>query len=187
MDPGMMPPIIPHRNYMGSGQDSVDGLKYRLGGEDIIRSMVDMLKGAVRDNYGRVTSYDENLRMMNDKGIYQVEFFVRGAISKITHLTRYINEDRINTHMKEHAKNLAFNITLNVRTWEIKNKDFVQYMVEKAIYESMLRSNDGFENNNISKSWLVSENIDTNRQMQTGGMFGRLFNWGGGGKSYGNN
>jgi hypothetical protein len=143
--------------------------------------MIDMLRGAVRDQYGRIVNYDENLRLMNDIGIYQAEFFVKGNITKVTHLTNYHSEDRIHMTMRPLARMWSFQITLNRKKWDIKNKDLVQMVVEKTIYESMLRANEGFENNNISKSWYVNENIENNRQLQQqGGMFSKLFNFRGG-------
>lgn len=161
---GIPPPMPPSGGYGGrsyfNNYDNVEGLKYRLGAEDSIKDTTEMLKGAVKDRNGRTVSYDERLKMMNDVGIFRVEFIMRGCVGKLTHLTNYSHEDRINTIMKPTARMVAREMARNRRTWEIKERDVIQIVVEKNMIESMQRGKEGFDNNNVSRNWMVSENID---------------------------
>lgn len=152
------------RNYYANQRDVADSLKYRLNNNELIKRIIDQLSGATYDNNGRVNGYDPNLRLLNEKGIYNIRVILEGQISKNTHLTKYANETRINEQMKSILKKIIDTMTLQRKEWDIKNKDSVLLIIETGILESKLRANEGFENNNVSRSWNVNENIDTTPQ-----------------------
>lgn len=151
------------RNYYAVGPQDTDTLRYRLGAHDDIDSFCDQLRGIQRDARGKETNTkdeQDRYRVVNDEGIYQIRAFLRASCSKITHLTKYTNEDRVLRQMRELSKAWLFMIILHRKTWEIRDRDIVLHPGEKLLFESMLRANDGFENNNISKAYNVNENID---------------------------
>lgn len=169
----------PGRNYYADARDISDGLKYRLSGEDIIKELIADLRGAQRDQYGKIASYDEENRIINDIGAYKIRYLLNSELNKITHLTKYANEERVFRQVRELFKMIAFVITLNCKIWEVRDKDVLQQSLEQTIFNAMLRGNEGFENNNVSKSWNVNENINQSPQQQQGGFLSSLFRRGG--------
>lgn len=163
------------RNYFQSGTDAVDGLKYRLDAKDIIKEIEDTLKAIDRDSMGKVISEHPEDRVVNEHGIIGAKIWLKSALGKITHLTKFENIEHINKQQRWLAKDWAFQITLHRKLWSIKNKDALQMMIEKQTYESMLRANDGFENGNISRSYNTHETIDRTPQQSQGWGLGRLF------------
>ena len=155
--------LYPIRNYYPDKKLEADGLKFRLGADDIIISILEQLRGAVFDKYGRVVEYDKQYRLMNDQGIHGISFILKGRLTKITHLTKYDNKDEIARQIKPMAKILAFELVLNRKQWGVKDKDLIQQVIENTLYESMKRAGGGFENDNISKNWQVSQFIDQTR------------------------
>lgn len=169
---------FPRRNYFADTKDQSDSLKYRLSGEDIVKKLVEDLRGAIRDDYGRIVRYDEKFRLLNDLGANRISYILSSELNKITHLTKYANEDRVFRQCKELFKMVAFIITLNRKDWAVRDKDSIQQTVENTIFNAMLRGNEGFENNNVSKSWNVNENI-TQQQQQQGWSVFNMFRRGG--------
>lgn len=151
----------PVKNYYAGMNDfNSDNLKYRLDAKDAIRELCDQLRGVQRDRAGRVVSEEEGFRLMNDEGIYRVNVFLQAGCGKITHLTKYENEDRILRQMRYLSTAWLFSIVLNRKRWAVKDKDMIVQAGEKLMFESMLRAKEGFENNNISQTYIVNENID---------------------------
>lgn len=151
------------RNYFPDRKLDADGLKFRLGAEDIISSILEQLKGAVFDQYGRIKEYNTNFSLLNDEGIHGISFILKGRLTKITHLTKYDNKDEIARQIKPMAKILAFELVLNRKRWGVVDKDLIQQVIENTLYESMKRAGGGFENDNISKNWQVSQFIDQSK------------------------
>lgn len=177
---------IPLKNYYGGwNEQSADNLKYRLDAKDAINDLCDQLRGIRKDRMGRPVQMEpgeqERLRIMNEEGIYRVQTFLQSACGKITHLTKYENEDRVLRQMRSLARSWLFVIVLNRKRWDIKDKDIILHAGEKLLFESMLRAKEGFENNNISQTYIVNENIERNGMPPTQrrqGFFGRFFGGG---------
>ena len=169
---------LPARSYYQDAKDSFDTVRYRTAGKQVVQEFLENLRGATYDEHGRFKSYDESLKLINDIGLRAIKSFLESASSQITSLSNYAGEDRIHRHISYLAKGLAKQIVLYGRDWEVKNKDFLQLGCEKIMFDTMLKAKEGFENNNISKSWYVSENIEQTPPRQEGvvsgfrGLFG---------------
>lgn len=185
-DPQELPPILGygtnHRrnNYYQEQKELYDTVRYRTAGKQVVQEFLENLRGAVIDERtGAITHYDEAYRLVDESGIRAIKAFLESASSQITSLTNYKEEDRVNRHQIYYARELARQIILNRKLWKVRNCGFVQLGGEKIMYDSMLKAVGGFENNNISRSWVVSENIDTPQQQQPiaqkTGLFRSLF------------
>ena len=161
----------PRRSIYNDSNNNAQGLQFRLDNNDIIKRTSLRLRGAIFDEYNRVKGYDEKLRVINDTGAYQIITWLEGVTSKNTHLTNFSAEDRVNQHTIRWGIICANMITQHAKEWEITNKDTVQMSIEKALHESMLKAQGGFENNNISHSHTTQEYIENNRPQQGGGLF----------------
>lgn len=147
------------RNYYADMGDTTDGLKYRLGSDEVLLHITRRLRGARYDENGRFLGYDEKLRLMNERGVFSFEVFVESVVNKITSLSNYENEERVNRQVKPYFKTWAFDIALNAREWEIRDKDLVQQIAEQVIINNIKRAVGGFENLNISRIHQVLERI----------------------------
>lgn len=156
----------PPRNYYSDQSETADGLKYRLGGEDIIRTVVNMFRGATYDERGIFKGLDPNKALMNEIGIYNLEVLFQSCVNKVSSLSNYQNEERINRQIRELFNGFLFDLTLNIKVWNVKNKDSILMQVEYIIYNNILRANKGFENLNISRIHQVLERIGGNDEPQ---------------------
>lgn len=106
------------RNYFQNANEAVSGLKYRLDGRDVIKDVCDKLRGGfTTDNQTGERKYNESFRLMNEIGISRAEFFLTTGVNKITHLTKYKNEDRIMLQMKALAKAWIVELAANMKNW----------------------------------------------------------------------
>lgn len=167
---------VGQKNYFGSALDSVSGLRYRLDGKDVINDMEITLRGGYVDRRGKIL-YDETKRIMNDKGIHHARFMLQSAVNKINHLTKYDNEDRIQKQTQMLARAWIFQVVKNRKNWEVTEPREAVRVIEQTIYESMLRGNDGFEAELITKSHNVNEVVTPQRE-QRESVFSRFFGGG---------
>lgn len=176
----------PKNYYAGFNDSQGDNLKYRLDAKDAIRELCEQLAGHERDRTGRLETKNERMRLLNDEGIFRVKVFLQSACGKITHLTKYENEDRVLRQMRHHASPWLFTLVLNRKNWDIRDKETILFAGEKLMFESMLRAKEGFENNNISQTYIVNENIDRTGvpppSMQRPGILSRWLGGSGGGR-----
>lgn len=106
------------RDYFQQGPQDPAGLLYRLDGRDVIDAVRDALMGGSRyDQEKGEWVYNEENRLMNDEGITRVDFFLRGAVTKITHLTKFESINRILIQMRELGKAFLIELTLNMKRW----------------------------------------------------------------------
>lgn len=174
-DPMMMPPTM-RKNYFASAMDSATGFKYRVDTGDVVRQIIDRLRGMTgMDKLGR-PQYDPTARQMNDTGLSQMNFLLSGLMTKNTVLTNFVDEERINRQMKSIlTQGIIPALALNRREWEIRNPDIVLQVIENAIYTSFLRGMTGFEAELSSKSHHVMESVQHQQPSQSSGFIGRLF------------
>jgi hypothetical protein len=108
------------RNYYGGGQAQSEGFKYREEGKDVIKELCDMFRGGVsKDEKGKIV-YNEEFRMMNDHGVHAISGLLRSITNKLTHLTRFENEERVHRQQKAEMLNLLIDFTLNMKLWAPK-------------------------------------------------------------------
>lgn len=105
------------RNYFGPQGPDADALKYRLDGEDVIKRVVDTLRGGFFEGADGRKVYREEYRLMNDEGISRVEMTIRSGVNKVIHLTKYKNEERILRQVKELARAFAHELVANIKRW----------------------------------------------------------------------
>lgn len=162
-------------NYFQASQDSVGGLKYRVDPRQEIQEVVDTFMGVQRDKFGRLLENQKTWPLMNEEGIARSLGWLRGMVTKMTHLTKYENEDRINRQIRHYIRSWLYIIVKERKRWEIKDMVAVLVEVEKLIHESMLRGEKGFEANLTAKQYQVSELIKAESPRATGvtGWFGR--------------
>lgn len=183
------------RNYYQGVMNYIDGLRYRLSGDDVIEQVVDTLRGGVKTIKGNVKEYHEENRLLNEIGVARAKMLLQGGVNKINHLTKYANENRILQQMKAIMHAWIFELVLNMKRWapeaeidergvliskenyKVRNPRLVIQVIENAIYQSMLRGTEGFEAELLSKSMFVQETVnrDDGRQRGGGGPFSRLF------------
>lgn len=174
-----LPP--PPRNYFPTAMDSPGGFKYRLDGREVIREIVETLKGGVKFRKGQSIDYHEGRRLMNDLGIERVRLMVQTGVNKVNHLTKYSNENRIFSQMKAIMRAFIYELVLNAKKWappdqyKVRNMRLIIQMVENAIYQSMLRGTEGFEAQLTAKSWGVQEVMDHRIPQKSGGGIFSLF------------
>lgn len=181
MDPYFMMQGGPRRDYFMAQPDNIGTLKYRADPNEIIRNCMDALEGIERDRYLRIVSKSEPL--LNHEGLNRIKSFLIGHITKVTHLTWYENEERINRQIKHYLRGTLYIITRNRKSWDIKleNRTLIVNILEKNLHESMLKSHRGFEAEITGKSWSVNENINpgdnVSNQIQPAPGGGGLFGW----------
>lgn len=205
------------KNYFPDVEADPAGLRYRLEGDDVIKAVITNLRGGLiktKDGY----VYNEAYRHMNEEGIARVEFFLRGGVNKINHITKYKNEERVMRQMRALARAFTIELTENLKYWapaarvvqeekvitlnngrqetvmvnrlvnsgidKVRNKGFVQQVVENALLQSMQRGQEGFEAELTGKSWMVTEQVggpqrpEDKQRLLSGltGLFGRRRN-----------
>lgn len=181
------------KNYFLPPGQQPAGIRYRLEGDDIIQSVIDTLKGGLKEKKGNSRIYYSERELMNNLGVERVRLFLQSAVSKVSHLSKYEGQERINAQMRALMKAFIFELVLNLKVWapeasfkdgnlinpycdKVKNKRLVVQVVENALYASMLRGSDGFEAELLSKSWMVQEQPDAAKIYgRGGGLFGRIF------------
>lgn len=92
------------------------GIRYRLDATEVIEETIDRLRGGYTVVSG-VKRYKEQQRMMNEEGIACVDFFLRGAVNKISHLTNFANEARVMIQIRELASAFLQELTLCRKVW----------------------------------------------------------------------
>jgi hypothetical protein len=169
-------------NYYPEAQREA-GLKYRLDGDDVVLATADELRGLTIDENGtRVES--TGARLLSEEGVQRAIFFLRGAVNKINHLTKYGNEERINDQMRAQVGGFLRELTKNMKRWappgeaKVRNPRLVLRALETKMYQSFLRGNMGFEAELTGKNWSAQEIFD-NRRKDT--IRGRVSEWFGGG------
>lgn len=153
---------------------NTDVIKYRLEGNDRIDSVIDTLRGGVKEVVNNKKVYCEEFRMMNELGIQRVRMVVEAGVNKINHLTKYQDEERIFRQIKAIMKDFIKELILNMKAWspdasykgnilvnptysKVRNKRIIVQLIENALLQSMLRGNDGFEADITGKNFSVSE------------------------------
>jgi hypothetical protein len=104
------------RDYYRSDGLDPNSLKYRLDAQEDIRGFVDELRGGCL-RVGGKKQYNERYRKLNETGISAVQTFLMAQASKIVHLTRYKNENRIHMQVKYAARALLKELTKNIKEW----------------------------------------------------------------------
>lgn len=99
-------------------QEGIDprGIRYRLDATEVIEDVVDRLRGGFEVVGGRKV-YKENQRLMNEEGIACVDFFLRGAVNKIAHLTKFSSEARVMIQIRELAAAFLQELVLCRKKW----------------------------------------------------------------------
>lgn len=156
------------RNYFQDHRENVDGLKYRLDAKDVIKEIELALSAVEVDQYGKIIKENPDDRIVNDHGIIAARLWLKAALGKITHLTNFEHLEHVNRQQRWLAKDWCFQVTLHSKKWGVTDKDALQMLIEKQLYESMLRAQKGFENNNISRSYSVQEHIEPPPEKQPG-------------------
>lgn len=174
---------IPQDPYYGYGMNlynapmhqAADTIKYRLEGEDRLTSVVDTLRGGVREIKNNVKTYNDDQRLMNELGIQRVRMTLEAGVNKINHLTKYKDQDRIFQQIKSIMRDFIMELGLDMKKWapnakieqgvlvnplmdKVRNKRLVVQLVENALLQSMLRADAGFEADITGKNFTVSEN-----------------------------
>ena len=162
----------PTKNYYAGASDSVSGLRFRVDPQIEIRRVVDTFAGVSRDKYGREIG-KAKFPMMNEEGVRNARGWLEGTVTKMTHLTKYLNEERIMRQVRYYIGVWIYNVTRYKKLWGIKNTRAVIAEVEKLITESMFRGHEGFEANLTAKSFQVQE-LHTSREDTSGGRGGFL-------------
>lgn len=133
------------RNYFQpGGMYGPGGLKYRLGAKDVIQDIIDQLRGFRRNTDG-VKLEDQECRLMNEVGIHAVLSFLSGVVTKVGHLTRYENEDRIMKQLRTMIGEFLTELTLNLKRWgplvkvDIPRIRWRRYEIETPNNETILR------------------------------------------------
>lgn len=171
--------------YASSVMDRDDNLRYRLDARDSIEELCEYFRGILYDeNQQPIVPKTEGQReeaaarrLMSDDGIFFIKTWLLEHCTKMTHLTKYTNEDRVLRQMKHHSRVLLKAIVLNRKRWKVKNKDLILYGCEKLLFESMLRASEGFENNNISQTYIVQEQISRDGRKPQPEQSGGWFSW----------
>lgn len=151
-------------NYYAQKQQEA-GLKYRLDGDDIISAAADELRGATFDKEGKKIIIPEN-RLLNELGVQRACFFLRGAVNKVNHLTKYENVERVNEQMRSTMIAFIKELTLNIYNWrpegkrKITDRRLILHVLETKAYQSYLRGTEGFEAQITGKNWGVTEVYD---------------------------
>lgn len=141
-------------NYFMS-EDSRGGTKYRVDPKSEIKSVVDTFAGIKRDYLGR--EINTGYAIMNEEGVARTAGFLEGSITKITHLSNYTNENRINRQLRHYLKTWVFVLVTNKKRWKVKDMRVIISEIEKLLHESMLRANQALEANLTAKSHQVNE------------------------------
>lgn len=134
MSPFMMPPPQ-GRNYFQASLENVDGLKYRLDGNDIIKSFVNSLRGISVDARGNKV-YNPADRMMNERGVNRIALLLQ-TVNKSTHLTKYENEERVLLQVKEIARSFRKELTKSMKIWapETYHVDINHRVIKKILHD----------------------------------------------------
>lgn len=152
--------------------DREAGLKYRLDGDDVVQATADELRGMTFTSEGKKLFLTEN-RLMNEQGVQKAIFFLRGAVNKINHLTKYENEFRINEQIKTQVGGFVRELTKNMKAWapngepKVRSPRLVLRALETKMYQSFLRGNEGFEAQITGKNWGVQEVYDYRKKENT--------------------
>lgn len=167
--------VLP-KNYYAGTVDSLGGLHYRIDANDMIHRVIETLSGKVTLEDG--TTIQETSPLMNNEGIGRCRAFLQGTITKITHLSRYQNEERVNRQLRHYVRVWIYEVVRNMKIWAPENENKIKHPrivvaeVEKALHESMLRAIGGSEAELTAKSWHVTEAFDRKeREERTGGFF----------------
>lgn len=173
--------IGPLRNYFQGATDNVYGLKYRVGGEEVIERVIAELRGGyIRDPTTGAKIINERQRRMNEDGVSAARFFLESSANKITHLTK-LEDGEIKRTMKELARKWIKSLGLNMKNWappgymKVRDRHLCVMLVENVAHMSMMRSISGFEAELLSKTMSVQENIMRDNSPRQGGIFGGLF------------
>ena len=105
------------RNYYDFPQKDAFGLRYRLEGDDVISSVVNILRGGIVKHADGTITYNSDFALMNEEGVARVEFFIRGGVNKINHLTKYKNEQRVMYQMRSLCRGFIIELVENMKRW----------------------------------------------------------------------
>lgn len=191
-------------NYYKGAIDSVSGLRYRLDGDDFIEQAVDTLRGGVKSKVAGKKQYYDEFRCMNDLGIQRAKMVIQSGVNKVSHLTKYKDEERLFRQIRSIIKAWVFEVTLNMKSWapeadfvdgklinphyaKVRNKRLVIQTIENAVLQGMQRGVDAMEAQLTAKSWGVTEIMDNREQQRKQGVLSGFFGrrGGGGGMDYG--
>lgn len=146
------------------------GLKERIDPSNEIQRVIDTFAGVERDKYGKETPNSRKYPVMNDEGCSRTKGFLYGMVTKITHLAKYQNEERINRQTRHFCKEWVKIIVKNRKKWNIIDREVVLSEIENFIYESKTRANDGFEASITGKAHQVSEIIQQQNKEENRGI-----------------
>lgn len=167
------------RNYFSAANDSYLGFRERISADEIVQATCDELSGVWYDDNGEKHQSQE-FRFLNEVGVNRVRAILKSFVNKITHLTKFENENRVLLQVKSTIQAFIPELVLNLRPWAPKGKDkipnwpLIVHMLEKQFLASALRGNAGFEALNVTQQHHILESIDTKKKEGLGGLFSKF-------------
>jgi hypothetical protein len=104
------------QRYYGTRDIDEGSLRYRIEGDEIVTKLCERARGGFVQVNGEMRP-NEQYRLMSEEGIARLDFYLRIAVNKINHLTRYNHTMDIMKQLRPIAKKYLKELTKNSKTW----------------------------------------------------------------------